>query len=68
MEEFNNILLRVNQDGSKVQLKDVARVELAGENYDATALYNGQATAAVAIKLATGANALGHRRARDQAG
>ena len=58
VEEFNNILLRVNQDGSKVQLKDVARVELAGENYDATALYNGQATAAVAIKLATGANAL----------
>ena len=38
--------------------QDVARVELAGENYDATALYNGQATAAVAIKLATGANAL----------
>ncbi|MBP8080369.1 MAG: efflux RND transporter permease subunit, partial [Aeromonas sp.] len=57
-EEFNNILLRVNQDGSKVLLKDVARVELAGESYDASALYNGQATAAVAIKLATGANAL----------
>ncbi|USV56411.1 efflux RND transporter permease subunit [Aeromonas encheleia] len=57
-EEFNNILLRVNQDGSKVLLKDVARVELAGESYDATALYNGQATAALAIKLATGANAL----------
>ena len=36
----------------------MARVELAGESYDATALYNGQATAAVAIKLATGANAL----------
>ncbi|MFG0764803.1 efflux RND transporter permease subunit [Aeromonas media] len=58
VEEFNNILLRVNQDGSKVLLKDVARVELAGESYDASALYNGQATAAVAIKLATGANAL----------
>ncbi|MGL5812449.1 MAG: efflux RND transporter permease subunit [Aeromonas sp.] len=57
-EEFNNILLRVNQDGSKVLLKDVARVELAGESYDASALYNGQATAALAIKLATGANAL----------
>ena len=58
VEEFNNILLRVNQDGSKVRLKDVARVELAGESYDAEALYNGQSTAAVAIKLATGANAL----------
>ncbi|HDO1316870.1 efflux RND transporter permease subunit [Aeromonas veronii] len=58
VEQFNNILLRVNQDGSKVRLKDVARVELAGESYDADALYNGQSTAAVAIKLATGANAL----------
>ncbi|MFM4855892.1 efflux RND transporter permease subunit [Aeromonas hydrophila] len=58
VEEFNDILLRVNQDGSKVRLKDVARVELAGESYDAEALYNGQSTAAVAIKLATGANAL----------
>ncbi|MDH0174694.1 efflux RND transporter permease subunit [Aeromonas dhakensis] len=58
VEEFNDILLRVNQDGSKVRLKDVARVELAGESYDAEALYNGQPTAAVAIKLATGANAL----------
>ncbi|HDZ8963307.1 TPA: efflux RND transporter permease subunit [Aeromonas dhakensis] len=58
VKEFNDILLRVNQDGSKVRLKDVARVELAGESYDAEALYNGQSTAAVAIKLATGANAL----------
>ncbi|WP_421213108.1 efflux RND transporter permease subunit [Aeromonas dhakensis] len=56
--QFNDILLRVSQDGSKVRLKDVARVELAGESYDAEALYNGQPTAAVAIKLATGANAL----------
>ena len=40
VEEFNDILLRVNQDGSKVRLKDVARVELAGESYDAEALYN----------------------------
>ncbi|MFB2863368.1 efflux RND transporter permease subunit [Aeromonas sp. MdU4] len=58
VEQFNDILLRVNQDGSKVRLKDVARVELAGESYDADALYNGQSTAAIAVKLATGANAL----------
>ncbi|WP_041208321.1 efflux RND transporter permease subunit [Aeromonas jandaei] len=58
VEQFNDILLRVTQDGAKVRLKDVARVELAGESYDAEALYNGQPTAAVAIKLATGANAL----------
>ncbi|MCF5854563.1 efflux RND transporter permease subunit [Aeromonas veronii] len=58
VEQFNDILLRVNQDGSKVRLKDVARVELAGESYDADALYNGQSTAAGAITRATGANAL----------
>ncbi|MCF5873554.1 efflux RND transporter permease subunit [Aeromonas veronii] len=58
VEQFNDILLRVNQDGSKVRLKDVARVELAGESYDADALYNGQSTAAGPNTLATGANAL----------
>ena len=57
-EQFGNVLLRVNQDGAKIRLKDVARIELAGENFDAEAKYNGQATAAFAIKLATGANAL----------
>ncbi len=57
-EQFGNVLLRVNQDGSKVRLKDVARVELAGENFDASPSYNGQPTSAFAIKLATGANAL----------
>jgi len=57
-EQFGNVLLRVKQDGSKVRLKDVARIELAGENFDAEASYNGQATAAFAVKLATGANAL----------
>ncbi|QFI53986.1 efflux RND transporter permease subunit [Aeromonas simiae] len=58
VEQFQNILLRVNQDGSKVRLGDVARVELNGERFDAEALYNGQANGALAIKLATGANAL----------
>ncbi len=57
-EQFGNVLLRVNQDGSKVRLKDVARVELAGESFDASPSYNGQPTSAFAIKLATGANAL----------
>ena len=57
-EQFGNVLLRVKQDGSKVRLKDVARIELAGESFDAEARYNGQPTAAFAVKLATGANAL----------
>ncbi|MFC3912874.1 efflux RND transporter permease subunit [Pseudaeromonas sharmana] len=57
-EAFGNVLLRVTQDGAKVRLKDVARIELAGESFDAEAKYNGQPTAAFAVKLATGANAL----------
>ncbi|MGL4680596.1 MAG: efflux RND transporter permease subunit, partial [Plesiomonas shigelloides] len=57
-QEFENILLRVSADGGKVLLKDVARVELDNESYGADAFYNGQPVAALAIKLATGANAL----------
>ncbi|MGL4920733.1 MAG: efflux RND transporter permease subunit, partial [Plesiomonas shigelloides] len=57
-QEFENILLRVSADGGKVLLKDVARVELDSESYGADAFYNGQPVAALAIKLATGANAL----------
>ncbi len=57
-EEFSKILLKVNTDGSQVRLKDVAKVELAGENYDIIARFNGQPSAGLGIKLATGANAL----------
>ncbi len=58
VEEFEKILLRVNQDGSAVRLKDVARVELGAENYDVTSRFNGQPASALAVKLASGANAL----------
>ncbi|XTZ37420.1 multidrug efflux RND transporter permease subunit AcrB [Salmonella enterica] len=57
-EEFSKILLKVNSDGSRVLLRDVAKVELGGENYDIIARYNGQPAAGLGIKLATGANAL----------
>lgn len=56
--EFQNILLRVDTDGAQIRLKDVARVELGAESYQAVALYNGKYAAGIAIKLATGANAL----------
>ncbi len=39
-DEFSKILLKVNQDGSQVRLRDVAKVELGGENYDIIAKYN----------------------------
>ena len=57
-EQFANILLRVNQDGSQVRLGDVARVELGGENYQFETEYNNRPAAGVAITLAAGANAL----------
>lgn len=57
-EEFSKILMKVNQDGSRVLLKDVAKVELGGESYDVIARYNGQPAAGLGVKLATGANAL----------
>ncbi|GAA3881211.1 MULTISPECIES: multidrug efflux RND transporter permease subunit AcrB [Gibbsiella] len=57
-EEFGNILLMVNSDGSQVRLKDVARIERGGENYAVTARYNGKPASGLGIKLATGANAL----------
>ncbi len=57
-EEFRNILLKVQSDGSDVLLRDVARVEVGQQNYAALGTYNGQASAALAIKLASGANAI----------
>ncbi|RJT26284.1 multidrug efflux RND transporter permease subunit AcrB [Buttiauxella izardii] len=57
-DEFSKILLKVNQDGSRVLLKDVAKVELGGENYNVVARFNGQPASGLGIKLATGANAL----------
>jgi multidrug efflux pump len=57
-EQFRNILLKVDSDGSTVRLGDVAKVELGPENSQTQSRYNGQPCAAMAIKLATGANAL----------
>ena len=57
-EQFGKILLKVNTDGSRVLLKDVARIELGAETYRTKALFNGKPATGVAIKLASGANAL----------
>ena len=58
VEDFENIVLRVNTDGSQVRVKDVARVELGSENYSYIARYNRQPASGMAVSLATGANAL----------
>ncbi|WP_237385521.1 efflux RND transporter permease subunit [Xenorhabdus sp. Sc-CR9] len=57
-EEFSKILLRVNPDGSKINLSDVAVVELGAEGYNIIGRFNGKPAAGIGIKLATGANAL----------
>ncbi|EIK4164638.1 efflux RND transporter permease subunit [Salmonella enterica] len=57
-EEFGKVTLCVNTDGSVVHLKDVARIELGGENYNVVARINGKPASGLGIKLATGANAL----------
>jgi len=57
-EQFKKILLKVNTDGSQVRISDVADVSLGGENYSISSEYNGKPASGMAIKLATGANAL----------
>ena len=58
VEQFGAILLKTTTEGAMVHLKDVATMELGRENYNTVARYNGHAATGVAIKLATGANAL----------
>jgi multidrug efflux pump len=57
-EEFSQILLKVNSDGSQIRLGDVARVEIGGESYASATNFNGKPAGGMAIMLATGANAL----------
>ena len=57
-EQFRNIFLKNTASGAQVRLGDVARVELGSDNYQFDSKFNGKAAGGVAIKLATGANAL----------
>lgn len=58
VEDFENIVLRVNTDGSQVRVRDVARVELGSESYDRIVRYKRKPAAGIAITLSTGSNAL----------
>jgi len=62
-EEFAEIPLRTNPDGSVVRVRDVGRTELGTERYEINALYNGRPCAALAVRQAAGANALETARA-----
>ena len=57
-EEFGEIVVRTGTDGGIVRIKDIARVELGSEAYDAVTTFNGKPAAGVAIYQAPGANAL----------
>ena len=65
VDEFRDILVKVNEDGSQVLLKDVARVELASESSSVVPSFNGYDTSGIAITLASGANSLDTQAAVD---
>jgi hydrophobe/amphiphile efflux-1 (HAE1) family protein len=57
-EQFAAIPVRTNPDGSVVRISDIGRTELGSERYDMSSNYNGNPSAAMAVRLASGANAL----------
>ncbi|HEY2254139.1 MAG TPA: efflux RND transporter permease subunit, partial [Variovorax sp.] len=58
VEQFDNIVLRANTDGSSVRLRDVARIELGGQAYSTSARLNGEPAVGIGVQLAPGGNAL----------
>lgn len=58
VEDFKNIIVRTAEQGGLVYLKDIARVEIGEESYDATSKFNGAPNVAIAISQLAGANAL----------
>ncbi|MES2183292.1 MAG: efflux RND transporter permease subunit [Pseudomonadota bacterium] len=63
VEQFGNIVLRANTDGSSVKLKDVARIELGGQAYATSARLNGQQAIGIGVQLAPSGNALATAKA-----
>jgi multidrug efflux pump len=58
IEQFGNIVLRANPDGSTVRLKDVARIEIGGQAYGTSARLNGKPSTGIGVQLAPSGNAL----------
>ena len=63
VEQFGNIVLRANTDGSAVYLKDVARIELGGQAYATAARLNGKDAVGVGVQLTPSGNALSAAKA-----
>jgi multidrug efflux pump len=58
VEQFGNIVLRANPDGSTVRLKDVARIEIGAQAYGTSARLNGKPATGIGVQLAPSGNAL----------
>ena len=58
IEQFSDIVLRANTDGSAVRLKDVARIELGAQAYATSARFNGKPAVGMGVQLTPTANAL----------
>ncbi len=63
VEEFENIILRANTDGTTLRLKDVARVELGSQTYEFNGSFNRKPAVPVGIYLSPGANAVATAKA-----
>jgi multidrug efflux pump len=63
VEQFGNIVLRANTDGSTVRLKDVARIELGAQTYATSARLNGKPSTGIGVQLAPSGNALAAAKA-----
>ncbi|MBJ9993779.1 efflux RND transporter permease subunit [Pseudomonas sp. S33] len=57
-EQFAEILLKVNPDGSQVKLRDVGTVSLGADDFSISAMYNGKPSAGIALRLVSGGNTL----------
>jgi len=58
VEQFGNVMLRANNDGSSVRLRDVARIELGAQTYATSARLNGKPSTGIGVQLSPGGNAL----------
>ena len=58
VEQFGNVVLRANADGSTVRLKDVARIELGAQAYATSARLNGKPSTGIGVQLSPSGNAL----------
>lgn len=58
VEQFGNVMLRANTDGSSVRLRDVARIELGAQNYATSARLNGKPSTGIGVQLSPSGNAL----------